>query len=250
MRINELLSEQQDIDEGIGSFIGKTAGALGKGVGNVQGAWQGAKDAYGQNRDRTANVAQRVVGRAGGYDPRKATGVATPAGASVPDPAASSGRPYVAPAAARTAPGAAATAPSPTGPDPKQLRQQAAELTQQADEIEQQAAASAPAAPTAAPAALPAGGKGTGQNFDAQTGKPISQYGQQQSAPAATPAPTTAPKGFTVPGAVTPTNIKYSGLAKPGAKQAPTQAELDADQASMATGSNESFHSNFLGKLI
>jgi hypothetical protein len=27
---------------------------------------------------------------------------------------------------------------------------------------------------------LPAGGKGTGQNFDPQTGKPISQYGQQQ----------------------------------------------------------------------
>lgn len=217
MRINELLSEQQDIDEGIGSFIGKTAGALGKGVGNVQGAWQGAKDAYGQNRDRTANVAQRVVGRAGGYDPRKATGVATPAGASVPDPAASSGRPYVAPAAARTAPGAAATAPSPTGPDPKQLRQQAAELTQQADEIEQQAAAPAPAAPVA---------------------------------PTAAPAPAMAPKGFTVPGAVAPTNIKYSGLAKPGAKPAPTQAELDADQARMATGTNESFQSNFLGKLI
>jgi hypothetical protein len=33
---------------------------------------------------------------------------------------------------------------------------------------------------------LPAGGKGTGINFDAQTGKPTSQYGQQQAAAAAT----------------------------------------------------------------
>lgn len=43
-------------------------------------------------------------------------------------------------------------------------------------------AASGSTAPTQgnAPTELPAGGKGTGQNFDPQTGKPISQYGQQQ----------------------------------------------------------------------
>ena len=69
------------------------------------------------------------------------------------------------------------------------------------------------------------------------------------TAPAAVKPAATAPKGFTVPGAVTPTNVKYSGLAKSGAQPGPTQAELDADQARMATGTNESkvFRSNFLG---
>ena len=73
-----------------------------------------------------------------------------------------------------------------------------------------------PPAPTPGgePTELPAGGKGTGQNFDPQTGKPISQYGQQQqgetppapggttppaqggNAPAGEPAAPAAPAGM------------------------------------------------------
>jgi len=67
-----------------------------------------------------------------------------------------------------TAPTPAATEPAATAPTP---------------------AATAKAEPAAAgetpPAELPAGGKGTGINFDAQTGKPTSQYGRQQAAAAA-----------------------------------------------------------------
>jgi hypothetical protein len=69
MHISELLVENEQLDElslkGIGQGIGKVAGALGRGVGNIQGAWQGAKDAYTQNRDRINPVAQRNVSRAG-----------------------------------------------------------------------------------------------------------------------------------------------------------------------------------------
>jgi len=74
MHISELISEQQ-LDElslaGIGKGIGTVAKGLGKAVGGVQGAWQGAKDVYGQNRDRVAKVAQRNVSRASGLKSTK-----------------------------------------------------------------------------------------------------------------------------------------------------------------------------------
>ena len=140
MRINELLSEQQDIDEGISDFVGRAAGhavgAAGKAGRGITGAWQDAKAGYKAAK--------------GSWDPETdpdAAKVDPTLDAGGTSPTASSDRPFVAPAGARTAPGAAATAPSPTGPDPKQLRQQAAELTQQADEIEQTASSQASAAP-------------------------------------------------------------------------------------------------------
>ena len=43
MKINELISEQTDIDEGIGSFLGKAAGNV---VGGVKAAWKDAKQGY------------------------------------------------------------------------------------------------------------------------------------------------------------------------------------------------------------
>ena len=70
MRINELILEQEQLDElslaGIGRNIGATAGAIGRGVGNVQGAWQGVKAAYTQGRDASANKAARNVAHGGG----------------------------------------------------------------------------------------------------------------------------------------------------------------------------------------
>ena len=226
MKINELLSAQQELDEGFGDFVGRAAGHVAGAAGaagrGLKGAWNDAKAGYAaakgawDPKDGTAPTA------AAGTAPAAAVpGGAAPAPQSVSAP----GRPYVAPApaAARTAPGAGTTAPSPStagsiGDIIKMIDTLDQPSKQQlAGELEKNIAATpkpaAPAAPTAAPAA--AG----------------------------------APKGFTVPGAVTPTNVKFSGLAKPGAKPGPTQAELDADQARMATGSNESkvFRSNFLG---
>jgi hypothetical protein len=139
MRINELISEQQDIDEGVGSFLGKAAGHI---AGATGAAWRDAKQGY---KDAKAVWDPKDPAGTQTTDPTT-TDTATPGAA----PTGGIGQPYVAPAAARTAPGNATTAPAPEGPDPKKLRQQAAELTQQADEIEQQAAAKQPPAPAGA----------------------------------------------------------------------------------------------------
>ena len=76
MRINELLIESEQLDEislaGIGKGIGAAASAIGRGVGNIKGAWQGAKDAYTQARDRVAPIAQRNVARGGQAKPEQA----------------------------------------------------------------------------------------------------------------------------------------------------------------------------------
>ena len=70
MHINEIILEQEQLDElslaGIGRGIGATAGAVGRGVGNVQGAWQGAKAAFTQGKDASANKAARNVAHGGG----------------------------------------------------------------------------------------------------------------------------------------------------------------------------------------
>jgi hypothetical protein len=69
MRINELILEQEHLDElslaGIGRNIGAAAGMVGRGVGNVQGAWQGAKAAFTQGKDNAANKAARNVAHGG-----------------------------------------------------------------------------------------------------------------------------------------------------------------------------------------
>ena len=118
MRINELLSETQHTDEGVGQFLGKAAGAVGGAVGNVQGAVQGMQNVYGQKRDRVAKVAQRNVQRAGGYkQPAQGTTPTATPSPSVSTPTAApastggSGTPYVAPAAPAS-PGA----PTPSSP--------------------------------------------------------------------------------------------------------------------------------------
>lgn len=70
MRINEIILEQEQLDElslaGIGRKIGAGAGMVGRGVGNVQGAWQGAKAAFTQGKDTAANKAARNVAHGGG----------------------------------------------------------------------------------------------------------------------------------------------------------------------------------------
>lgn len=89
MRINELLTENQSLDElnlaSVGRGIGAAAGALGRGVGNIQGAWQGAKAAFNQNRAPAANKATRNVAHGGGAQvPRNVGGVTPTPGTAYP----------------------------------------------------------------------------------------------------------------------------------------------------------------------
>jgi len=159
MRINELLTEQNQLDElslaGVSRGLGRAAGAVGSAVGGVKGTWQGMKNAYGQKKDRVANVAQRTTQRAGGYrTPPVQTGTNSTQPTQVGTnsaPATGATRPYVAPSSSGTN--------APTTPDPKALRQQAAELTRQADEIEKQTATE----PTPAAAGANAFGQMAGQ---------------------------------------------------------------------------------------
>ena len=244
MRINELLSETQHTDEGVGQLLGKAASAVGGAVGGVQGAWQGVKDIYGQKKDRVANVAQRNVQRSGGYRKPATTNAAPSPGGSTPTPPT------------------AGTPPSTTSgaEDPKALRAQAAELTQKADEIEKQAAApvsgadrpyvapptassgrveptlDTPAGTTTPPAEekLPKFNKFTGEKFaspeDAKAFMNSPEYkmshdeweaAQAAKAPPAAPAPTSTAPAAPAPNygsgqtqAPAPSKVNYSGIPK------------------------------------
>ena len=112
MKINELIAEQQNIEEGIGSFLGKAAGHVAGGLG---ASWRDAKQGY---KDAKAV-----------WDPKD------PPGTYNNDPAT---------AGAETTPAG--------GPNPDDLRKQAAELTKQADQIEKAAVQTAPAPTTPPPA--------------------------------------------------------------------------------------------------
>jgi hypothetical protein len=137
MKINELVLTEDQLDElslkGIGQGIGAAAGALGRGAGHIQGAWQGAKDAFTQNKNRIAPAAQRNVAQGGNAK-------ATPQQPAAQQPAAQqpsttdtitqalSGK-SAAPAAA---PAAQQPAAAPAGQTPPANPQQAAAADQQA----------------------------------------------------------------------------------------------------------------------
>lgn len=165
MRINELILEQDQLDElslaGIGRGIGAVSNAIGRGVGNVQGAWQGAKAAFNQGKDATANKAARNVAHGGGAQMNK-TGATTPAPTATPTapPAPSTGDGYAGPgevgsndllARARQGttqdPNAQQTAPQPTAPAPSST--DAVPTTQTPQPEAPAAEPEAPAAPAA-----------------------------------------------------------------------------------------------------
>jgi hypothetical protein len=218
MKINELISEQSDIDEGLGSFLGKAAGHA---VGGVGAAWRDAKQGY-----KDAKAVWDPKDPPGTYnnDPA-ATPPESPAPAptapaaggapapqqQAPAPTGDTGRPYVAPAPAGGAP-----APAPAA-DPGAIgsimqavdKLDPASKKQLAGELEKSMAAPPPAAETPpapgatppAPGATPPADSGQdhglgkqsdgkfitpGQQFDTETGKPL-------AAPGSTPAP--APTG-------------------------------------------------------
>ena len=213
------------LQEGVGSFLGKAAGNV---VGATKAAGRGLKNAW-------ADAKQGYAQGKASWDPKQAPAASSaPAsgGAPAADPAALRQQAAALnqqadqieqsskqPTAAATDPVAGKT-PEEAMKDPRYTSDPAfkAEVdkaasigTPPADPVAGKTPEEAMKDPryTSDPAfkaevdkaasigTLPAGGKGTGQNFDPQTGEPISQYGQQQqAAPAETPpaAPTgTAP---------------------------------------------------------
>ena len=225
MRINELLIEDQETDEGVLGSIGRGVaaglGGIAKGAGMVAGVGTGMKKAFQKGK---ATSAAHIAGD-----------VPKPPKTSNPDFDAEYARlTQPAPAAqkpAATAPAAQTAAPKvDAGNIQSQIAQKQKELTDLQSQLK---AAQAPAAQPAAtaPAAQTAAPKATG-----------------------TPMPM---KPLQVPGAVTPTlKVQQGGkpAAAPAAQKpaAPTQQDIEADRERMASGTNESvkFKSNFLGMDI
>ena len=223
MRINELLIENQETDEGVLGSIGRGVaaglGGIAKGAGMVAGVGTGMKKAFQKGK---ATSAAHIAG-----DVPKPPKTSNPdfdaeyARLTQPAPAAQTAAPKATPAAAPKVD---------AGNIQSQIAQKQKELT---DLQAQLKAAQAPAAQpaTTAPAAQTAAPKATG-----------------------TPMPM---KPLQVPGAVTPTlKVQQGGkpAAAPAAQKpaAPTQQDIEADRERMASGTNESvkFKSNFLGMDI
>jgi hypothetical protein len=231
MRINELISEQQQIDElnlkGLGTGLGKAVGAVAGGA--VQGAknvWAGAKQGYQAGQTAVAPDGQAPAtapagtAAAGGWGTPTAT---TPPPATTPAPAST------APAGTPPATGTSTPAPAaPTGNAP---------------------ATTPPATPPAGTA--PPAGEAPNPAADQQSKVGVGQINKiiptlrtrDLTSVKKTVDATIAKKAKPAPAAPAPT-----------APAGPTQAELDADHARMASGTNESkvivFRSRFLGMDI
>jgi hypothetical protein len=253
MKINELISEQTDIDEGLGSFLGKAAGHA---VGGVKAAWKDAKQGYKDAKSSWDDPAGTGV-PAGTTPAAPGTApVAAPAPQGAPAPTGDTGRPYVAPAPAGGAPAPAPAAdPGAIGSimqavdklDPASKKQLAGELEKSI--ATPPPAAEPPPAPVAtppAPGATPPADSGQdhglgkqsdgkfitpGQQFDTETGKPLAAPGSApaptSTAPAAAPG-ATPPAGTPTPpapGATPPADGKMTA-----AQQAALKAKLQGQR--------------------
>jgi hypothetical protein len=207
MKINELIAEQQTIEEGIGSFLGKAAGHVAGGLG---ASWRDAKQGY-----KDAKAVWDPKDPPGTYNNDPATNGAAPAGGPNPVELRKQAA-ELTKQADQIEKGAAQTAPAPTAPAPT--------TTVPATNTE----------PAQWPAGLPKFNSVTGQKFtspeeaeqvtnspefkqqmaDVAAGKdPGSvQATQQQPAPTA-PAPTTtapAPTPNTPPASTPPAGGKMT----------------------------------------
>ena len=256
MKINELLSTQQEIDEGIGDFVGRAAGhavgAAGKAGRGLAGAWQDAKAGYAAAK--------------GSWDPKK-DAEEPAAGGTAPAAGGDAGRPYVAPAASGTAsdPGTAGN----IGDLMKQIDALDQPSKQElAGELEK-SIASTPAAEPKPTAGTGAFGQMAGQlgamapPEQSSTGGTTQQTatGQVHTASPTNPnrAPAAAPVAApVVPAATTPAPVRTGGKVAGQVSQTPNAIRkrdarsIKADQARMATGTNEgvNFYSNFLGQTL
>lgn len=249
MKINELIAEQQNIEEGIGSFLGKAAGNIAGGVG---AAWRDAKQGY-----KDAKAVWDPKDPPGTYNNDPATNAAAPAGS-----------------------------PSPT--ELRQQAAALTQQADQLEKTATQPAPTAPASTTAPatepvaqePAAVDPGqdhglGKQSdgkfitpGQKFDTETGKPLTT---PEAPPATEPAPasTTPPAGGKMTAAQQAAlKAKLQGQRQAG-KTTATQTgggfkDYVGGSGERMTGVDASgapvyqkiqresveFHSNFLGMII
>ena len=263
MKINELISEQTDIDEGLGSFLGKAAGHA---VGGVKAAWRDAKQGYKDAKSAwddpagTGATDPAAAAPAAGTTPAAAPGTA-PAPQQAPAPTGDTGRPYVAPAPAGGAP-----APAPAA-DPGAIgsimqavdKLDPASKKQLAGELEKSMAAPPPAAETPpapgatppAPGATPPADSGQdhglgkqsdgkfitpGQQFDTETGKPLAA--PETPAPANTTPPAPAPTSATPPASTPPPADGKMTAAQQAALKAKLQGQRQAGKTTATqTGS-------------
>jgi hypothetical protein len=237
MKINELISEQQTIEEGIGSFLGKAAGHVAGGLG---ASWKDAKQGY-----KDAKAVWDPKDPPGTYNNDPATNGAAPAGG--PNPAELRKQAAeLTKQADQIEKGASQPAPAPTAPAPT----------------------TPPPAPTTEPAQWPAGlpkfNSVTGQKFaspeeaeqvtnspefkqqmaDVAAGKDPGgiQATQQQAPPAPTaPAPTTPP----APTSTTPPADSKMTAAQQAALKAKLQGQRQAGKTT-ATQTGAGFK-NYVG---
>jgi hypothetical protein len=279
MKINELLAEEQN-NEGVGSFLGKGVGAVAQGVGAVAGAipgaWERMKKGFAAGKATVAGDDVPSTDASGGTTTPAPTPSGTASTPSLTDPASiGGGAPAPTSGAAPTA--AAPTASGTTTPAP----------TTGGAPAPTTGGAPAPAGsePPATPAADQASKVGVGQinklipalrtrdlqsvkkTVDATIAKKTAE--KQPATPAGqAPAAGTADSGAMAnmanqlsgnkPNTMANAPVSKTNKAKPGnpnaAPAAPTQAELDADNERMATGTNEGkivrFESRFLGMII
>jgi hypothetical protein len=228
MKINELIAEQQNIEEGIGSFLGKAAGHVAGGVG---AAWRDAKQGY-----KDAKAVWDPKDPPGTYNNDPATNGAAPVGGPNPDELRKQAA-ELTKQADQIEKTASQPAPAPTTPPPAPTNTTAP------------AAQTEPAAPDQWPAGLPKFNSVTGQKFtspeeaeqvtnspefkqqmaDVAAGKdPGGVQATQQTAPApTTPAPT-EPAARTPPAPTTP-----PASTPPPAGGKMTQAQQDALKAKL-----------------
>lgn len=200
MKINELIAEQQDIDEGLGSFLGKAAGHA---VGGVSAAWRDAKQGY---KDAKAV-----------WDPKDPPGT-YPNAAGVPP----TGTPPAATAPAATGTPAATGAPTETPP---------------AASGEPAPATDIPAAPATGDVS---GIMQTIDKLDKTTKQQLAGELQKNiaSAPKPAPAATTPPANPTTPATATatpgPAGTTYDPAKAAADKLAKGQADQQQAQQQMA----------------
>lgn len=184
----------QSLNEGVGSFLGKAAGSVARGIGGavsgIKGAWQGAKDAY--NQGATGGNYDKARAAVSGTTAPASNAAPAPASNAAPAPTGAADRPYVAPVAAPSPGGATPTTPTAGSPpssgggggigdimkaidglDPASKKQLAGELDKSINTpppVDAAAPGAAPTAPGAAPTApedgkIPKFNKFTGEKF-------------------------------------------------------------------------------------
>jgi hypothetical protein len=233
MKINELIAESQ-VDEGLGSMIGKGVGALAKGVGatvgGAVGAWDAAKKGYAAGKATVAGdldpAAPAAAPAQGGTQP------ATPP-AQGAAPAQGGTQPATPPAqGAAPAQGGSAPAAAPNSGELGGIMQAIDKLDrptkqQLAGELEKSIAGGGQPAPAGMP---PQGSPVTAPGATPAPGAPPAGGTAPTTPPAGGTAPTTPPAGGTAPttppaGGTAPTTPPAGGKL--------TQAQQDAMKAKL-----------------